>query len=464
MTVTQVPIHRHLVDFGRALREHGLVAGPSEVIDAAQVATALGLDDRERLRAGLAAALLRRSGERRVFDEVFDVYFPRAVGESVSLAEPPPTLETADDRREHAGRLRDELARALADDDRETLQRLAEQTLVDLGRLPNEASAGAYSAAQALDTLAPQTSLAAALGAGPGTDGPLFTEAFRRDELRSRVGEFRAAVESEARRRNAEIRGRERISRYAVRPSADRTLFILAGPRELAELRATVGPLARKLATRMSARRRRRQRGSIDLRSTLRRSMATGGIPMRPAYRHRPPHKPDLVVLADFSSSVAGFSRFTILLLQALHAQFNRVRIFGFVNVCAELTELFASAPPGTDLTDEVRDVREMTRWHRNSDYGSAFADFAEHHLDAVTPRTTVLILGDARSNHTDPRTDALHAIAERARAVVWLNPEPARSWGSGDSESTTYGRIVDMHECATIAHLRQVVGRLLPV
>ena len=464
MTPTQVPIHRHLVDFGRALREHGLVAGPSEVIDAAEAATTLGLQDRERLRAGLAAALLRRSGERRVFDEIFDVYFPRAVGASATLGDPLPTLDTAEHRREHAARLREDLAHALATDDRDALRRLAEQSLVDLGRLPNEASAGAFSAAQALDTLAPQTALAAAVQAGTGTDGPLFTESFRRDELRSRVGEFRAAVEAEARRRNAEIRGRERISRYAVRPSADRTLFILAGPSELAELRATVGPLARKLATRMSARRRRHQRGAIDLRATLRRSMATGGIPMRPAYRHRPPHRPDLVVLADFSSSVAGFSRFTILLLQALHAQFNRVRVFGFVNVCAELTQLFASAPPGTDLTDEVRDVRDMTRWHKSSDYGSAFADFAEHHLDAVTPRTTVLILGDARSNHTDPRTDALHAIAERARAVVWLNPEPARSWGSGDSESATYGRIVDMHECATIAHLRQVVGRLLPV
>src|SRR5690606_14532503 len=117
---------------------------------------------------------------------------------------------------------------------------------------------------------------------------------------------FRAAVEGEARRRNAEIRGRQRVGRYAVRPSADRTLFILAGSTELTELRATVGPLARKLATRLAAKRRRRNRGTIDLRNTLRRSMATGGVPMRPAYRLRPPHKPDLVVLADFSSSVAG--------------------------------------------------------------------------------------------------------------------------------------------------------------
>src|SRR5690606_41140846 len=152
------------------------------------------------------------------------------------------------------------------------------------------------------------------------------------------------------------------------------------------------------------------------------------------------------------------------LLLQALHAQFNKVRVFGFINVCVDLTELFASAPAGTDLTHEIRDVSQMTRWHKNSDYGSAFADFAGNHLDAVTPRSTVLILGDARSNHTDPRLDALHTIRDRARAVIWLNPEPARSWGSGDSEADTYGQIVDMHECSTIAHLRQIVSRLLPV
>jgi len=463
MTLTQPPLHRHLVDFGRTLREHGLVAGPSEIIDAAAAATALGLDDRERLRAGLAAALLRRSGERRVFDQLFDVYFPRAIGESRGVAEPP-TLDTPEERRDHAAALRTELARALADNDAAALQRLAEQALLDLGRLPNEASVGSFSAAQALDTLAPQTALAAALQSGPGSDGPLFTESFRREELRSRISAFRAAVEGEARRRNAEIRGRQRVGRYAVRPSADRTLFILAGSTELTELRATVGPLARKLATRLAAKRRRRNRGTIDLRNTLRRSMATGGVPMRPAYRLRPPHKPDLVVLADFSSSVAGFSRFTILLLQALHAQFNKVRVFGFINVCVDLTELFASAPAGTDLTHEIRDVSQMTRWHKNSDYGSAFADFAGNHLDAVTPRSTVLILGDARSNHTDPRLDALHTIRDRARAVIWLNPEPARSWGSGDSESDTYGQIVDMHECSTIAHLRQIVSRLLPV
>lgn len=463
MTAPAPSVPRHIVDFGRALREHGLVAGPSELIDAAAAAEALGFEDRERLRAGMAAALLRRSGERRVFDEVFDIYFPRAMGAGESLAAAP-ELTTVEERREHAAALRDQLAQALAAGDQDALQRLAEQSLVDLGRLPNEASAGAFSAAQALDTLAPQGSLAAALQAGTGTDGPLFTAAFRRDELRARIGQFRAAVETEARRRNSQVRGRERVSRYAVRASSDRALFILAGPAELAELRSTIGPLARKLATRVAAKRRRQTRGAIDLRSTLRRSMATGGIPMRPAYRHRPPHKPDLVVLADFSSSVAGFSRFTILLMQALQAQFNRVRIVGFVNVCADLTEFFASAPAGTDLIADIRDLSEMTRWHKNSDYGSAFADFVEHHLDLITPRSTVLILGDARSNHTDPRVDALRTIKDRARTVIWLNPEPARSWGSGDSESAVYGQVVDMHECATIAHLRQVVTRLLPV
>ena len=90
-----------------------------------------------------------------------------------------------------------------------------------------------------------------------------------------------------------------------------------------------------------------------------------------------------------------------------------------------------------------------MTRWHRNSDYGAVLADVVENHLDLIGHRTAVLVLGDARSNHTDPQLDLLREIASRARHVSWLNPEPARMWGSGDSVALRYSEIVDMHEIA---------------
>ena len=304
-------------------------------------------------------------------------------------------------------------------------------------------------------------------GDGPpagGGGGPRFADRFTRDELRSAVAAFRRRVESEARRRNAEVRGTDRIARYAVRPPAEQTPFLLAGPTELDDLRRTIAPLARRLATRIAARRRRAHSGAIDMRRTLRRSLSTGGIPLRPVLAHRAPTRPDLVLLCDLSQSVAGFSRFTILLMQALSAHFRRVRIFGFVNVCDELTETILSAPPGADLTGAFDNTARMTRWHHNSDYGTAFADFIRHHLDAVGHRTTVLVLGDARTNGTDPGYDHLREVVERARRVIWLNPEPAHTWGSGDSVAHRYADIVDMHEVRNLAQLREFVTRLMPV
>ncbi|MFW5469349.1 VWA domain-containing protein [Knoellia sp. CPCC 206435] len=484
-----VALDARLVGFARALRGHGVVVGTSEVVDAGTVAHVLGLDDRDRLREGLASALLRRAGQRQVFDDLYDVWFPAAVGDRADghVEAPPATLT---DRRARAEQLREELSRTLAAGDQRALDELAARVVAELGALANAATTGAYSAQQALDTLAPQTAIASALarlqdaaedapsgsgdgsggsgGSGTGVSGPAggagFAARFTRDELRSGVTAFRRRVEAETRRRNAEARGAERISRYAVRPPADQTPFLLAGPHELDELRAAVAPLSRKLATRLAARRRRASQGSIDVRRTLRRSLSTGGIPIRPALQHAKPHRPDLVILCDLSTSVSGFSRFTILLVQALAGQFRRVRILGFVNRVDDLTDRVLGAPPGSDLSGAFDDLSRMTRWHRNSDYGAVLADVVEHHLDTIGHRTAVLVLGDARSNHTDPQLDMLREIAARARHVSWLNPEPARMWGSGDSVALRYSEIVDMHECRNLAQLREFVARLLPV
>lgn len=490
-------IPRRLVAFGAALRGHGIRTGTSDLIDAAAAAAALGYDDRARLRAALASTLLRRSAEGRVFDDLFDLYFPAALGERYASPEsiaadgiPLPPASDVAGRREVATTFREWLIDALAAGDEAALQRLAGDVVATLGRLTNDSTLGAYSAAQALDLLAPQTAIAPALqrmddagidqpggsGDGSGGGGPAgggssgggagraLTRRFTLDELREHVAAFRRAVETETRRRNAEVRGSDRIARYAVRAPIDQTSFILAGADELSELRRAIAPLTRKLATRLATRRRRGRGAGIDIRATLRRSMATGGVPMHPAYQRRTAGRVDLVLLCDMSSSVAGFSRFTILLMQALAAHFRRVRIFGFVNIVDELTEVIAAAPPGAELTGAFDDTSRMTKWHNNSDYGAALSDFAAHHLDAIGHRTVVLILGDARTNNTDPGLDALHAINERARSVIFLNPEPVRQWSSGDSVAHLYAEIVDMHECRNLAQLRHFVARVLPV
>ncbi|MGW2911442.1 VWA domain-containing protein [Streptomyces asoensis] len=436
-----------------ALRAHGLRVGTGETVDAAEAAAVLGFADRAVLREGLAAALLHSPDQRRVFDTVFDLYFPYGVGA------PQGGPGDRDD-------LRERLAAALADDDATALARLAVEAVDGFGGYGSSPGADGWSSYQALERLRPQTLLARvrddvrSRGGGPG-----FTDRLLEDEIRRRIEVFRTLVAGEARRRVAERRGRDEIARRAVAPTADRVDFLYAGKDRLAELRRTVQPLARKLATRMAARRRRASRGTIDLRRTLRGSLSTGGVPMRPVLRRRRPVRPELVLLCDVSGSVSGFSDFTMLLVQALHDQFTKVRVFAFVNRIDEVTGLLGhGAADPTGLGARIRAEAGLTGHHGSSDYGAALGEFTARYGDAVGPRSTVLVLGDARTNMSDPNLAALRRIAGQARHLHWLNPEPRTLWGTGDSAAPEYAGLVAMHECRNAHQLGALIGRLLPV
>ncbi|MFH0519406.1 VWA domain-containing protein [Streptomyces sp. M41] len=442
-----------LASFVGALRAHGVRIGTAETVDAARAVEALGLADRELLREGLAATLLHGPAGRPVFDPVFDLYFPRGVGGP---------------DQEAAGRedLRDRLAQALAADDRALLARLAAEAVDGFGGYGSSPESDGWSSYQTLERLRPQTLLARVRDDIRGQGGSAgFTDRLLEDEIRQRIEVFRALVAAEARRRVAERRGRDEIARRAVAPSADRVDFLFAAKPQLAELRRTVQPLARKLATRLAARRRRASRGTIDLRRTLRGSLSTGGVPMKPVLRRRRPVRPELVLLCDVSGSVSGFSDFTMLLVQALHDQFSKVRVFAFVNRIDEVTGLLrhgTADPEGLGI--RIQAEATLTGWHGSSDYGMALGEFAERYGDAVGPRTTVFVLGDARTNQSDPNLPALRQIAEQARRVYWLNPEQHSRWGTGDSAAPAYAELVEMHECRTVRQLSALVARLLPV
>lgn len=487
---------QRLVGVATSLRTHGLTVGTSEVADAGAVIEVLGLDDRDQLREGLASAFLRRAGQRDVFDQVFDIYFPAAVGRSGQEADA--RLDEAAAPRETAELIRQELIEALARDDAQELRRLAALVLERLGQVRQDEEDAGWSAAQALDVLAPQTAIAGALerardlgaagdgqddegrdggGSGPGGNGSgqgsgggggarreQLTDRIERDEMRGRVAAFRRRVETEARRRNAEVRGTERISRFAVQDVLEKRDFLGPGGGELVRMRATIDPLAKKLAARLTTRRRLQSRGSIDIRKTLRRSMSTGGVPLDLAFANRRPHRPDLVLLCDVSGSVAGFSGFTMTLMQAISAQFNKIRVFAFVSTTDEITDLVRAADIEDDVVSAVVRTRKVFGWGASSSYGQSLDSFVAHHLDAVGPRSTVLILGDARSNYGLPRLSSLRKITAQARHVAWLNPEPYSSWGTGDSLAREYAEVVDMHECRNVEQLRTFVGRTLPI
>ncbi|WP_079176926.1 VWA domain-containing protein [Streptomyces sp. MUSC 14] len=432
--------------------------GTGETVDAARAARELGFADRELLREGLAATLLHGPGQRAVFDPVFDLYFPRATGGPDG---------SGSDRDE----LRDRLAEALAAGDQVMMARLAAEAVDGMGGYGSSPGADGFSAYQTLDRLRPQTLLARVRadlrgGSGDGSgSGSGFADRLLDDEIRARIEQFRRMVGAEARRRVAERRGADEIARRGVVPTADRVDFLFAGRDQLAELRRAVQPLARKLATRLAARRRRAARGSVDLRRTLRSSLSTGGVPMRPVLRRRRPVRPELVLLCDVSGSVSGFSDFTMLLVQALHDQFSKIRVFAFVNRLDEVTALLDHGRADPDgLGARIRAEATLTGWHGSSDYGVALGEFAERYGAAVGPRTTVFVLGDARTNMSDPNLAAVREVARRARRVYWLNPEPQDRWGTGDSAAPAYAELVEMHECRTARQLSALIARLLPV
>jgi uncharacterized protein with von Willebrand factor type A (vWA) domain len=459
----------HLVDFVGALRRHGVSVGPGETIDAARVLTALDLTHREHLREGLAAALLRRSGQREAFDTLFDLYFPAALGAGARPAEVP----RADDGPVDVDALRELLADLLRAGDTAALAELARAAVDALGRSGASGTgvrgAGAqpgWSAYQALRVLSPETLLAQILtdlrADVDEMDG--FSDEVLRREIRDRIAAFRRMVTDEVRRRTAEIRGREQVARSAVPVQTEQVEFLSAHGEQLARLRRTVHPLARRLASRLAVRRRHAKRGELDMRRTLRRSMSTGGVPMRPAYRTRRPGRPELVVLCDVSGSVAGFSHFTLLLVQALREQFSKVRVFAFVERADEVTHLFE---PGAELSGVMQRVlreADLVTFDGHSDYGGSFGSFADHWGDAVGPKSSLLVLGDARTNYRDPNLAVLKRLVSTARHAHWLNPEPRRQWGSGDSAAPRYAEVMPMHECRTVGQLAAVVEALLPV
>ena len=457
-----------LEGFTGALREAGVPAGTSEVLDATRVLGAIDLLDRPQLRAGLAAALVKRPVHRPTFDLLFDLWWPPAVGDPLEL-----TQRRDDESGDQAGEpgepdldaLRDELRQLLLTGDDEALRRFARLAVAQLGHAGAQPGRQSWFTYRVLRALSPETLIASMLDAllsGEPRGG--LAEQVARQRLQERIAALRAYVEAEVRRRVAEERDRDQVARSALPPLADQVDFLRAQREELAAMRRTVHPLARRLASRLAARRRLGREGRLDVRRTVRASLGTGGVPVVTHHRPRRVHKPELVVFCDVSGSVAGFAHFTLMLTAALREQFSRVRAFAFIDTCDEVTRLFG---PGADLADSVRRLAreaELVAYDGHSDYGNALRVLVERFPDAVGPKTSLLVLGDARTNYRDPGLALLRGLVDRSRHAYWLNPEPRREWGSGDSMAYRYGEVIEMVECRNVAQLTDFVGRLLPV
>jgi uncharacterized protein with von Willebrand factor type A (vWA) domain len=190
--------------------------------------------------------------------------------------------------------------------------------------------------------------------------------------------------------------------------------------------------------------------------------MATGGVPITTHHRPKRPHRTELVVLCDVSGSVANFASFTLLLVYALREQFTKVRAFTFVDEVHEVTDEFRpGADPAETLARLAESARHASLWGRTN-YGRALNRFAQEHADAVGPRTSLLVLGDARSNYSDPGVDVLRDLVATSRHAWWLNPEHVRQWGTGDSAAPEYAEVISMVECRNLTQLSEFVHDLV--
>ena len=458
-------LDRHIA-FLEALRGAGLSVSLAEDLDAVAALTSVEWTDRGIVHDVYSATLLKRHAQRPTFDALFDLYFPRLVGGGVA------ELERVGDEssdgsevspvRDNAAALeafREALQEALERGDQQRLAELAAEMVGRFGAMPGRGPGlSSWSAYTALQRVAPseliERIVAALLGEG-------LTEEEAQRTAGRRIGAFTATVEADARRRIAEEKGAAHVANVALRPSIDRLEFTSARKADLEEMRREIYPLARRLAARLTKEHHARRRGPLDFRHTVRASMSTGGVPIVTHHRPKRPHRSELVVLCDVSGSVANFAQFTLLLVFAMRESFQKVRAFTFIDHIHEVTHHFT---PGADVVDVMADLAASTShaalWGRTN-YGRALTKFAEEHGDAIGPKTSLLILGDARSNYSDLAGDVLKEMAGTARHAWWLNPEHARHWGTGDSAAPTYGDIVDMVECRNLAQLAEFVHDL---
>jgi uncharacterized protein with von Willebrand factor type A (vWA) domain len=445
------------------MRRVGVPVSLAESLDAVRAMGAVDLLDRNALREGLAATTVKRPTHRAAYDALFDLYFPLRTGTAApedfdgDVADDP----LADLDPTDAAAMREALAQLLLNADDATLRRLARMAVHGLGRADSAPGRQSWFAYRVLRALSPETLISRLLADIP--KGGLEEQVTRRT-ISERTKQFEQHVDAEIRRLLAEEKGVEAVARTAVKGLPEHVDFVRASRDDLAELRRTVLPLARRLATRLAARRRLGRKGRLDFRRTVRASLGTGGVPVVTHHRPHKPHRPELVILCDVSGSVSAFARFTVMLAYALREQFTKVRAFAFIDTCDEVTDFFAGGDFGEAMR-RLSEEAELVWFDGHSDYGHSFEVFAERYADAVGPRTSLLVLGDARNNYRAPGAVALASVARRAKHAYWLNPEPRAYWDTGDSAVSQYTPLVDeMVECRNAEQLQAFVTRLLPV
>ena len=450
---THSPLLELLNGFIVELRSAGLPVSLTENLDAAEAVKHIPIEDRETFKYALAGTLVKNHSHWKAFETVFEVYFSLR-GQEYELVdgewESDATATEEENQQEgqvpgqggsQEGLTQEQLAemlfQALAKQDRNLMRTVARQSVQRFaGMEPGRPVGGTYYLYRTLRNLNLEEVLDRLLtsSADNDSDSDFLEERLRKDEYEHRIEELKREIEAEIRRRLVADRGVEAMAKTLRKPLPEDVDFMHASREEMVALRRAIWPLTRKLAVRLARKRRHGRKGPLDFRRTVRHSLSYGGVPAEPKFKYPKPSKPEIMVIADISGSVAAFARFTLHLVYALNNQFSKVRSFVFIDGLDEVTDYFENVDDITEAIHRVNTEADVIWVDGHSDYGHAFEIFDEKFAKDIGPKTTVIILGDARNNYHASQSWVIKNIEDKARKLFWLNPEPKSYWDTGDS------------------------------
>jgi uncharacterized protein with von Willebrand factor type A (vWA) domain len=443
-----------LRQFLQAARSAGMRVSAAEGIDAARAVQIVGYADRTMLKDTLSLVLAKTPDEKHLFDECFELYFKRdslAQDDAVPDELPNPTMQAGFGGEGIGGAGGRSLSQMLLDDDRAALAAAMEEAARESGiqniRFFTQKNLyarrvldrmGLRQVERDLDTLRKEGDAAIA------------------DRLENRVEALRDQARDLVERnlllfaRGETEKFREELLKSARLSNLER--------RDLERMRVLVRAMAKRLAARYAKTRRRRLRGQLDVRRTLRRNMGWGGVPFVTVWKQKRIEKPRVMVLCDVSGSVAAMAQFLLMFLYALNEALKDIRSFAFAGSLIEVSDILEAEPIETAIAKIMHIIG-----FGSSNYGNSLADFEAGWMPLVSGKTTVIILGDARGNRTDPRTNIMQRLSQRAKRVIWLNPEYRSAWGTGDSDMFRYAPYCNLVTvCNTLRHLERIIADLL--
>ncbi|MED5551862.1 MAG: VWA domain-containing protein, partial [Actinomycetota bacterium] len=431
------------------LRNAGLPVSLTENLDAMEAVKHIPVEDRAAFKYALAATLVKNEQHWKAFETVFEVYFSlrgpeyNVFDEDGEIDEDSLEEWMSQQMRGMGGQgsaedmspeeIAEMLFRALMNADEAMMAAMARAAVTQFaGMEPGRPVGGTYYLYRTLRNLDLDGMLDRLMEEAQQRSQDDMTplqERLEREEYEHRIEALKREIEAEIRRRLVADRGVEAMAKTLRKPLPEDVDFMHASREEMVSIRKAIQPLTRKLAARLARKRKHKRRGPLDFRATVRQSLSYGGVPAEPRFRHPRPNKPELVVVADISGSVAAFARFTLHLVYALQNQFSKVRSFVFIDGIDEVTHMFQNEEDITNAVHRVNTEADVVWVDGHSDYGHAFGVFWENYGSQINSKSTVMFLGDARNNYHSTNAWVIKETAKKARSVFWLNPEPKSYW-----------------------------------